>query len=789
MIKNILFILFTFFSTIVNAQEKNSRVKITLSETTTMISLQELGLEVDHGEYIKNTSFESDLSPHDISVLKKNHIPYKIIIDDVSKFYADRNKQPAKKNEKKVRGGKCTGLQPDYITPAGFNYGSMGGYFTYQEAINKIDSLAILYPNIVTVKQAIGNYTTTEGKNIYWLKISDNPNTDEPEPEILYNSIHHAREACSLSQLIYYMYYLCENYNSNSHIKYLVDNIEMYFVPIVNPDGYLYNQTTNPNGGGMWRKNRRNNGGGTWGVDLNRNYGLGWGFNNSGSSPNANSDTYRGTSGFSEPETQAIRDFCNAHQFKFAVNYHTYSNLIVYPWGYLGKNCDDSLAYREFSSELTKYNAYKYGTDLETVGYSTTGSSDDWMYGDVISKPLIFAMTPEVGNSTDGFWPALNRILPLCEESNYMNITVAEFLLKYAKLRDVTPRLSNTMTNSIKYTITRLGLENPATFNVSITALSPFVSVTGAPKTYSALTLGVPQLDSISYTLSGSVPNNSELKFVLSVSNGINSHDDTVSVFYGNVQNIMNDNCTSFANWTNSGWALDNTQFYSSGSSFAENASGAYTGNQTKELSTASSINLTDALRAELNYKTKWELENSYDYVAISVSEDNGISWNVLCTPYTQITANTNLGTDVVYTGVVSDWVQEIVNLDAYIGKNILLQWLFKSDAGLNMQGFNMDDVVINKIVKTGLGTSAVYDENIHSIYPNPASDELNILLNSKEGNQMTIYSLEGKRCMSSNLTDMNTINISHLQNGIYWVEIQHNRSAKIERKKLIIAK
>jgi hypothetical protein len=105
------------------------------------------------------------------------------------------------------------------------------------------------------------------------------------------------------------------------------------------------------------------------------------------------------------------------------------------------------------------------------------------------------------------------------------------------------------------------------------------------------------------------------------------------------------------------------------------------------------------------------------------------------------------------------------------------------------MQGYNMDDVVINKIVKTGLGTSSVYNENIHSIYPNPAADELNILLNSKEGNQMIIYSLEGKVCMTSMLTDINTINISQLQNGIYWVEIQHNRSAKVERKKLIIAK
>ena len=107
---------------------------------------------------------------------------------------------------------------------------------------------------------------TWEGRSLYWLKISNNPNVNQSKPQVLYTAIHHAREPESLVELVYYMWYLLENYNTNAEIKYLVDNLEMYFVPCVNPDGYIYNYTTNPNGGGLWRKNRRNNGDGTYGV-------------------------------------------------------------------------------------------------------------------------------------------------------------------------------------------------------------------------------------------------------------------------------------------------------------------------------------------------------------------------------------------------------------------------------------------------------------------------------------------------------------------------------------------
>ena len=110
----------------------------------------------------------------------------------------------------------------------------------------------------------------------------------------------------------------------------------MWFIPVVNPDGYVYNESIEPNGGGMHRKNRRdtNCGNGTSrGVDLNRNFGYNWGENDIGSSPNPCSDVYRGESSFSEPETQALRDFILNHNFKNVLNFHTYANTYIHPFG------------------------------------------------------------------------------------------------------------------------------------------------------------------------------------------------------------------------------------------------------------------------------------------------------------------------------------------------------------------------------------------------------------------------------------------------------------------------
>ena len=266
----------------------------------------------------------------ELTIARENGFKFDILVDDLEQHFLTQNnlKTP-------LRNLDCDNSAETYQTPVHFNdpAGSMGGYFTYQEVLDELDQMKALYPNLITAKANISNFLTQGqpdnsvtpsigGNGIKWVKISDNPDASEPEPQILYTAIHHAREPMSLHQLIFYMWYLLENYDTNPEIQSIVDNTELYFVPVVNPDGYLYNEKTNPNGGGFWRKNRRNNGNGTFGVDNNRNYeffidgnpnnGM-WG--GEGSSGNPDSQVYRGSSPFSEVENLAIKWFVEQHNF------------------------------------------------------------------------------------------------------------------------------------------------------------------------------------------------------------------------------------------------------------------------------------------------------------------------------------------------------------------------------------------------------------------------------------------------------------------------------------------
>ncbi len=304
----------------------------------------------------------------------------------------------------------------------------MGGYHTYSETCSELyqasfDSLA----RLDTIGYSI------EGRAIFALKISDNVEVEEDEPGVFINGLTHAREAITVEIVLYFMWYLLDNYGTEPEIKALVDSTEIWLAPIVNPDGWVYNELTNPDGGGMWRKNRRDNGDGSFGVDLNRNWGFLWGLDNIGSSPNPWSSTYRGTGPFSEPETQALRDFINAHDFSVTVNYHSKGGMYVKPWGFnRDQGCPDDRIFYWMLDSLFGYSGYDTTQSL----YVTNGSAYDWQYGEQFEKEKAFAFVAEVGPS---FWPPSSAIDSLCEDHLQPNL----FFLREAQ------RLRNRPTRSL----------------------------------------------------------------------------------------------------------------------------------------------------------------------------------------------------------------------------------------------------------------------------------------------------------------------------------------------------
>ena len=301
--------LFLWSSSMISAQVatapvlKYSLVRVYFSEHHGVQELAALGVECDHGHYARGRFLENVFSTDEIEQIRLAGFSFDIPIADMAAYYLAHREET---DPAQSRSADCAGASDvlsTWTTPQNYTYGSMGGYHTWAELLVVLDDMRAKFPALITAKTPVStSLNTQEGRPIYWLRISDNPDQDEPEPEVLYTALHHAREPNGLSQMLFYMWYLLEHYATDPEIKVLVDNTEMYFIPCINPDGYVYNQTTSPQGGGLWRKNRGSNGG----VDLNRNYGDHWGYNDQGSSPDNTSNTYRGPSPFSEDRKSVV---------------------------------------------------------------------------------------------------------------------------------------------------------------------------------------------------------------------------------------------------------------------------------------------------------------------------------------------------------------------------------------------------------------------------------------------------------------------------------------------------
>jgi hypothetical protein len=394
---------------------KVSEVRITINNPLDILELRKKGLGFENMK-LNDKSFDVMLDSFQINLLKKTGYSYEIIIDDVTKDYLERTKE----SREMLKTKKAT-------MTSGFGLGSMGGFYTFSEVVAQLDSMRKKYPNLITAKDSIG--TSIEGRTIWAVKISDNPDVKESEPEVFYNAMSHSNEQQGMMTLFYFMFHLLENYGIDPEVTYLVNNRELYIVPVLNPDGYVYNEQISPNGGGMWDKNRRSINGEVFGVALGRNFSYMWGLDNIGSSPDPQSEAYRGTGPFSEPESQAIRNYCINHKFLINNNLHTYGPCIFPPWGYNMKQSPDSVKFNNLINLASAVNDYPNGIFLPLnpiFVLIVNGDMGDWMYGDTLEKNKIFSVLTEVGRESDGgLWPRPERIIPLAKENLYSNLVYA----------------------------------------------------------------------------------------------------------------------------------------------------------------------------------------------------------------------------------------------------------------------------------------------------------------------------------------------------------------------------
>lgn len=296
-------------------------------------------------------------------------------------------------------------------------------YHNYAELEADLRGLVARAPDLVSVF-SIGK--STLGKDLWAVRLTRGARATQPsaKPGIVFLGTHHAREHLSTEVPLLLARHLVEN-RTDPEIAALLDSRDVYFIPMVNPDGVEYDVE-----GGryhMHRKNMARNADGSTGVDLNRNYGWGWG--GGGASANPRDDTYRGPSAFSEPESRAVRDFVSARpNLKVLLSYHTFSELILYPWGGSDEQIPDAKslsAFKAMAGEMAKMTGYtpEQSSDL----YIATGDTCDWAWGEKGIFAFTFELTPK-SMWDGGFYPGAGAV----QRAFQANIRPALYLIDLA---------------------------------------------------------------------------------------------------------------------------------------------------------------------------------------------------------------------------------------------------------------------------------------------------------------------------------------------------------------------
>lgn len=691
------------------AKIRYSQVKIFTSHKQ-VAALQKSGVDIDHASYNPTEeSLTTVLSEKDIRRLNTTGLRYQLLSDDEELAFLRRNKPEEFFKFDSSRRQDASAERLLFITadksfattittPAAFNAGAMGGYLTFAEMKKELDSMVLNYPGLAKL-DSIGR--TYENRAIWSLTISDNVAANEPEPEVLFTGMHHAREPLAMENLIFFMQYLLENYAANSRIRDLVDSRRLVFIPCLNPDGYVYNQSTNPAGGGLWRKNRQPNSDGSFGQDLNRNYGYGFDYPNSGSSDVTTDANYHGDYAFQAMETQLVRDYLRLHDFHFAINYHSYGGYWIHgntvPTYSL--SATDSAVIQTTGSFATRHNFYEVGTPLETVGYNGNGTIEDWcMAGDAGIRPPVYSISPEVGAGLSTFWPAASTIIGYCKEVLFGNLQAALFGGAYADVHEKNSMALAGKSGNLDFLVRRIGSVDSAV-KVTVLPLENMLSA-GSPATVASLPAYCASAScSIAYTLYPSITSGQRVRFVIKTETGGITKLDTVVKFY-NPSLLFNDDMESgafSAHWSSATWNYKTTPSYSGSRCLSESPSGNYANNKTSTINTASTLDLSGATAAYLSFWTRYRSQPGYDKLQIKVST-NGSTYTALPATSTITESKGTLGGVPSLTGNQDYWVREVVDLSSVLGAAALrLRFEFTSDASVTNEGFFLDDVQVIK--------------------------------------------------------------------------------------------
>jgi hypothetical protein len=705
---------FDFTSTSnVERQPKHSQIRIFATNESDFRKIEDAGLHIDHAITKPGLYQDAWLSEYEINLLSLSGVPFEVLVDDWQTYYDNQPKMtPAEINTQMQQVYETDGITHSI-------YGTMGGYMKYDEVVAKLDSMRMWYPQYISAKFSIG--TTYEGRTMWAVRVTKGPDAPTGRPEVMLHALIHAREPESMETQFYYMFWLFENYNTDPTARFILNNREIYWIPVFNADGYVHNQTTNPNGGGMWRANKHLTSPPslTCGpVDPNRNFGTYqfWNSVNNGSSTdpcNGGSGTYRGTLPFSELETQNIKAFVNSRNFKTAFSAHTYGNYLIKPWCWQDPiGTPDDAMYTQFLSDMQATNGYTVGFPSQTVGYKVRGGTDDWYYNDS-GHTKIFSFTPETGSS---FWPPQAEILPLAQNmlfsNQYITLIAGPYVSPISTVFNQ-PTYTPGQSGTYKVKFRNKGVMTANNVKVILTPGNANVTIPTQQFTYSSLATFATDSSTFNFTISGAAPNNCGIPLTLTIKLDTTTvYTAAAYILVGSGTLTLNDNASSFSNWTtNAAWNITTAQFVSSPSSFTDSPTGNYGNNINTNMTLAAAINVSPTPVVYLSFWHRYATEAGFDFCYVEVSNDNGLTWQ-------QVTS---------YNGTMTTWTQQTFDITSYAAGSTQLKIRFRltSDPSQTADGWYIDDVKLTNYCGTLVGTPG-NNNNIplkfalEQNYPNP---------------------------------------------------------------------
>ncbi len=326
----------------------------------------------------------------------------------------------------------------------------LSGYQPYETVVDSIETLAALYPDITTLID-LGPTTChtyyLEGNNNYenfqyevlCLKLSDNPDSEEDEPNYFYCGGIHAQETIGVEVTMHILTWLLENYGVNDDATNWIDNNQIWVVPVMNPDGY---EVAVQEWHSYHRKNMRDNDldgmpdfSTRDGVDLNRNFGYIWGNNGASSYPSSN--IYHGPCEWSEIETIYMRDMIRSHKFWGGITYHSTGEWVIYPLGHIDGACSldyeimDALA-QSMAVTIPQIDGTGHYTPVQASDFTYTcqGTMGDWAY----SEERVFGFTIELNNASYGGYHPPQPYIDQIKEDNLQAALIMLDRINYACL-------------------------------------------------------------------------------------------------------------------------------------------------------------------------------------------------------------------------------------------------------------------------------------------------------------------------------------------------------------------